>query len=162
MADDDDPLAQYRRPGAKRAEKPVEVPPSKSGRKSYLAYEAKDKLLCLEIRRVLGTTHAPTYAYLLNLSFDHEYYTGFVLYFSFLQVKVRGRNLREVINAIKMRNCEFIQDFHAGEYEQPKPDEPIIESITVEWRDPMMNGRGSEKDESGEPRTTMEKTAPKA
>jgi hypothetical protein len=150
--EDDDPLKEFRRPEARRAEKPPEPPP-KGGRKRYEAFNAKDKLVCLDIRRVLGATHAPTYAYLLNVAYDHEYFTNFVLYFSFMQVKVRGKNLREVITAIKLRKCEFIQDFHPREYEPPKPDEPIIESISVEWRDPMMTGREGEKDkdEGGKP-----------
>ena len=145
--EDDDPLKEFRRPGARRAEKPAE-PPRKDGRKSYQAFDAKDKLVCLEIRRVLGTTHAPTYAYLLNIAFDHEFFTNFVLSYSFMQVKVRGKNLKDVIAALKMRKCEFIQDFHPGRYERPKPDEPIIESITVEWRgDPVWKDRDEEREE---------------
>ena len=46
--EDDDPLAQYRRPGAKRTEKPAEPPP-KGGRKSYQAFDAKDKLMSLVV-----------------------------------------------------------------------------------------------------------------
>lgn len=142
--EDDDPLKEFRRPGARRAEKRAEPPP-KGGRKRYQAFDAKDKLVSLDIRRVLGTTHAPTYAYLLNIAFDHEYFTSFVLYYAFMQVKVRGKNLKEVITAIKLRKCEFIQDFHPGEYEPPEPDEPIIESIKVEWR-----GEPIETDSDGE------------
>jgi hypothetical protein len=139
--DPDDPLAEFRRPGDKRGEKPRAPQPPPLGLKPYLAFEAKDKLQSLDIRQVLGPTHAPTYAYLLNIVFDHEYYTGFMLFFSFMVVKARGKNLKEVINAIKMRKCEYIQDFHPGEYQPPKPGDPVIESIVVEWRDPMMTGR---------------------
>jgi hypothetical protein len=42
--EDDDPLAQYRRPGARRAEKPA-PPKPKSALKPYAAFDAKDKLL---------------------------------------------------------------------------------------------------------------------
>jgi hypothetical protein len=142
--DPDDPLAEFRRPGDKRGEKPRAQPPP-LGLKPYVAFDAKDKLQSLDIRQVLGPTHSPTYAYLLNVVFDHEYFTGFMLFFSFMVVKARGKNLREVINAIKMRKCEYIQDFHPGEYQPPKPGDPVIESIVVEWRDPMMTGQEGEK-----------------
>jgi hypothetical protein len=144
--EDDDPLKQFRRAGSTRAERRAEPPPPPGTPKPYRAFDAQDKLVCLEIRRVLGTTHAPTYAYLLNIAFDHEYYTAFVLYFSFMQVKVRGKNLKDVITAIKLRKCEYIQDFHPGEYERPKPDEPLIESIKVEWRgEPILTESEKEK-----------------
>src|SRR5258708_5724251 len=109
--EDDDPLAKFRRPGTTRAERRAEPPPPPGALKPYCAFEAKDKLICLEIRRVLGTTHAPTWAYLLNISFDHDFFTGVVLHFTFMRVKVRGKNLKELITAIKLRKCEFIQDF---------------------------------------------------
>jgi hypothetical protein len=143
--DDDDPLAQYRRPGAKRTEAKPAEPAKEGGLKPYVAFEAKDKLVCIDVRRVLGTTHALTYAYLLDVAYDHEYFTNFVLYFSFMQVKVRGKNLREVITAIKLRKAEYIQDFHPREHEPPKPGEPVIEAIEVEWRDPLMAARDGER-----------------
>ena len=130
--DPDDPLAAFRRPGDKRGAKPRAPEPPPSGLKPYLAFEPKDKLQSLDIRQVLGPTHAPTYAYLLNIVFDHEYFTGFMLFFSFMVVKVRGKNLKDVINAIKMRKCEYIQDFHPGEYQPPKPGEPLIDSSPVD------------------------------
>jgi hypothetical protein len=147
--EDDDPLAQFRRPGDKRGEKP-RAPATPDGLKPYLAFEAKDKVLSLDIRSVLAPSHSPTYAYLLNIVFDHEYFTGFRLYFSFMVVSVRGKNLRDVVNAIKMRKCEYIQDFHPGEYQPPKPGEPLIESIVVEWRDPMMTRSDGEAGRGGD------------
>jgi hypothetical protein len=142
--EDDDPLAEFRRPGDRRGEKP-RGPLSPDSLKAYQAFDAKDKLLSLDIRSVLAPTHSPTYAYLLNVVFDYEYYTGFMLYFTFMVVKVRGKNLKEVITAIKMRKCEFIQDFHPGEHRPPKSGEALIESIVVEWRDPTMTGFEGEK-----------------
>lgn len=141
--EDDDPLARFRRPGDKRGEKP-RAPETPGSLKPYLAFEAKDKVLSLDIRQVLAPSHSPTYAYLLNIEFDHEYFTGFRLYFSFMVVSVRGKNLRDLLTAIKLRNCEYIQDFHPGEHQPPKPGEPVIESIAVEWRDPMLNARDGE------------------
>jgi len=149
---DDDPLAKFRRPGSTRAERRAAPPPPPGTPKPYRAFEASDRLVCLEIRRVLGTTHAPTYAYLLNIAFDHEYFTNFVLFYSFMQVKVRGRNLKDVITAIKLRKCEYIQDFRSGEFAPPKPEEPVIESIKVEWRgEPISTEGDDDRDESEKP-----------
>ncbi len=149
--EDDDPLKQFRRPGTTRAERRAEPPPPPGTPKVYRAFDAQDKLVCLEIRRVLGTTHAPTYAYLLNIAFDHEFYTGFVLYYSFMQVKVRGRNLKDVITALKLRKCEYIQDFHPGEFGPPTPDEPFIESIKVEWRGEPISTDSDDEREAEKP-----------
>ena len=143
MDDEDDPLAQYRRPGVRRPERPA--PERAGGKPPYVAFEGKDKLLSLDIRRVRGTTHSPRYNYLLNVAYDHGIYETFVLYYSFMQVKVRGRNLREVITAINLHKCEYIQDFHPGEYEQPKPNEPLIEAIMIEWRGPTIDDQDGEK-----------------
>jgi hypothetical protein len=43
-----------------------------------------------------------------------------------------GYLLKDVITTLKLRKCEYIQDFHTGEFERPKADEPIIESIKVQ------------------------------
>ena len=69
-----------------------------------------------------------------------------------MQVKVRGKNLKDVITAIKLRKCEFIQDFHPGEHEPPKAGEPVIDSITVDWRgDPVWKDRDEEQEEPEKP-----------
>jgi hypothetical protein len=145
--DEDDPLAKFRKaPIAKRSErKPAGPAQAAGGRGPYKAFDSKDKLVCLEIRRVRGTTHCPTYAYLLNVAYDFEVYTAIEVSFPFMRVRVSGRNLRELVTALKLRKCEYIQEFHSGEHERPGEDQPLIESITVEWRDPLMAGREAEQ-----------------
>ena len=128
----DNPLSRYRRQGAPETP-PVTEKPAEPGLKPYQAFDPQDRNLSLDIHRVLGPTYSPSYAYLLNVAYDNEYFTNFVLYYTFMRVEVRGKNLREVIKAIKIRKCEYIQDFHPEEYEPPREGEPVIESIEVHW-----------------------------
>ena len=89
-----DPLRRYRRGGedAAAAEKPEATPGS--GLIPYQAFDTKDRVERLQVRRVLGATHAPSYGYLLDISYDRDFGTNLVLVYSFgLIVQVRGARL---------------------------------------------------------------------
>lgn len=122
-----DPLAQYRR-------KPAPAKGSGAERESeaYAAFDAKDKVDRLRIRRVMDPTRSPGYAYLLDVVYDGPYGTNFVLVYTFMMVLVRGRNLQTVIAALEGGMADFIQEFDADRWETPKdPAAPFIESIEV-------------------------------
>ncbi len=133
------PLSRFRRQGAAEASAaaPAWAAPA-GGLKPYVAFDPQDKVVSLDIHRVLGPTYSPSYAYLLNLAYDNEYFTNFVIYYTFLRVEVRGKNLRDVITAIKLRKCEYIRDFHPEEFEMPAEGQPLIESINIVWLDATM------------------------
>lgn len=81
---------------------------------------------------MLGETHAPSYRYLMDIAFNGQYGTEIVLVYSFLMVKIRGRNLQPVIYAILESRCDFIQDFDAREFVKPTdPKQPVIENIEI-------------------------------
>jgi hypothetical protein len=80
---------------------------------------------------VLGETHAPSYRYLMDVAFNGQYGTEIALIYSFLMVKIKGRNLQPVIAAILENSCNFIQDYHPGEFSQVPQDAPYIESIEI-------------------------------
>jgi hypothetical protein len=65
----------------------------------------------------------------MDVAFNGEYGTELALVYSFLMVKIKGRNLQPVIAAILDNRCEFIQDFDAREFLPPDPAAPLIESI---------------------------------
>lgn len=122
-----DPLAQFRK-------KPVggQVPPTGSGSEQYAAFGAKDKVERLKIRRAFDPTRAPSYAYLLDLAYDGEFGTNFVLVYSFMMVLVRGKNLQPVIMALESGSAEFIQQFDSSRWPKPAdPKTPIIDTIEV-------------------------------
>lgn len=123
-----DPLAQFRkRPAGIGADTP---PPKDSD--EYVAFDAKDKVDRLKIRRANDPTRSPGYAYLLDIVYDGPYGTNFVLVFTFLMVLVRGRNLQNVVSALEMGTADFIQEFDPDRWQAPKDDKtPFIESIEV-------------------------------
>jgi hypothetical protein len=122
-----DPLAQFRKspvgPGPA-------IPPK--GTDEYIAFDAKDKVDRLKIRRANDPTRSPGYAYLLDVVYDGTYGTNFVLVYTFMMVLVRGRNLQPVVMALEMGTADFIQEFDPERWEKPKDDKaPFIESIEV-------------------------------
>ena len=127
-----DPLAQYRKqpPGAA-----AETTPPKDA-DEYAAFDAKDRVDRLKIRRTNDPTRSPGYAYLLDVVYDGSYGTNFVLVYTFLMVLVRGRNLQPVILALEMGTAEFIQEFDADRWQKPADGKlPFIESIEVVVQD---------------------------
>ncbi len=131
-----DPLAQFRK-------KPVgsgQTPPTGQEPGSYSAFAAKDRTERLKIRRASAPTRAPGYAYLLDLAYDGEFGTNFVLVYTFMMVMVRGRNLHPLIMALETGTADFIQEFDADKWERPAdPKMPIIENIEVVVKE---NGEG--------------------
>ena len=131
-----DPLAAYRRRSVDASFNPQAVPPQQavqqaaSGLKPYKAFEIRERTAeRLEIRRVLGETHAPSYRYLMDVAFNGQYGTELLLVYSFLIVKIKGKNLQPVTYAILEGRCSCIQDFHPNEFAPPQGNEPVIESI---------------------------------
>ena len=127
-----DPLAQYRK---KPVTAPGETPPPKVP-DDYVAFDAKDQVDRLKIRRAGDVTHSPGYMHLLDVVYDGEFGTFCNLVFTFLVVYVRGRNLQPVITALEMNNAEYIQEFDSSRWPMPKDDKaPFIESIKVIGKD---------------------------
>ncbi len=138
-----DPLAQFRKkpliPGAQMK------PPI--GTDEYVAFDAKDKVDRLKIRRANDPTRSPGYAYLLDIVYDGTYGTNFVLVYTFLMVLVRGKNLQGLTSALEMGTVDFIQEFDPDRWQAPRDDKaPFIESIEVVVQE---NGSNSENDGSG-------------
>lgn len=121
-----DPLAQYR----KKPIGSVTEPPQVKGPEEYVAFDVKDKVDRLSIRKADGQARTPSYGYLLDIAHD-EPGTSFMLYYSYmLMVLVVGRNLKPVIMAIQMGTAEFIQEYDPARWPKPKDDKaPFIESI---------------------------------
>ena len=142
----DSPLEKYRRQGAPEAPVVTAEPGEPGELKPYQAFDPQDRNLSLDIHRVLGTSYSPSYAYLLNVAYDNEYFTNFVLYYTFMRVEVRGKNLREVIKGIKLRRVEYIQDFHPEEFAPPAEGEALIESIEIHWLGEMAEMHNERRD----------------
>lgn len=123
-----DPLAQFRKKPAGMA---VDTTPPKDT-DAYVAFDAKDKALCLTIFGANDPARSPQYPFLLDVVYDSSHFTNFVLVYTYLMVLVRGRNLEPVITALKMKTADFIQEFDSQRWEKPKDAKaPLIESIEV-------------------------------
>jgi hypothetical protein len=124
-----DPLAQFRRtPAASTEVTNVSQEPGE-----YVAFGVKDHIHRLRIRRANAPTHAPDYDRLQDISYDGEFGTNFVLFYTFMIVLVRGRNLQPVIAALEKSTADFIQEFDPDTWTEPKDAAvPFIESIQVE------------------------------
>lgn len=61
--------------------------------------------------------------------FSTDYDDAFTLLYSFMAVEVKGRNLKEVRRALQIGRCEFIQEYHENEFQNPGNDAPVIETI---------------------------------
>ena len=124
----DDPLAEFRKtPPAPRG---GPIPPK--GTDEYVAFGTKDKVNRLRIRSVMAPVNAPGYHILLNVVYDGEYGTNFVLLYTVLMVLVRGKNLQKVIFAIENGMADFIQEFDPDKWQKPTDaNAAIIESIEI-------------------------------
>lgn len=127
-----DPLAKFRQstPGL-----PFENALSGAG-DDYVAFAAKDRVERLKIRRAKHPTHAPGYAYLLDIIYDGNHGTDFVLVYTILGVKVTGKNLQPVIMALLAGTADFIQEYDRAKW--PKTVDakaPLIESIEIVVQD---------------------------
>ena len=122
------------RENAKDRREPAPPPPMPQRRaddRTYTAFDTREHADCLHIHCATQPSHYPSYHYLMNVIFDHDFQSAFTLVFSFMSVEVTGRNLASVVHAISFRSCERIREFHTKFHDQPAKDQPVIESIKV-------------------------------
>jgi hypothetical protein len=90
----------------------------------------------LKIKRANKPTHAPGYGYLLDIIYDGNHGTNFVLVYTILGVKVSGKNLQPVIMALLAGTADFIQEYDRNLWPTPLDAQtPVIESIEVVVQD---------------------------
>lgn len=116
-----DPLAQFRK---------EQKPKSDNSRKPYEAYDKRGRqcpyteILCLS-----QPSQAPQSRFFLTSIFSADFEDAFTLIYSFMAVEVKGKNLKEVRQAVQSGMCAFIQEYAAEEFFPPRKDEPVVESI---------------------------------
>jgi hypothetical protein len=121
-----DPLSQFRKVPAGGGAAPPTEP------EEYVAFGTKDRVHRLRIRSASGPVNAPGYNILLNVIYDGEHGTNFILVYSVLIVLVRGRNLQKMVYAIENGMADFIAEFDPEKWQKPADaNAAIIESIEV-------------------------------
>jgi hypothetical protein len=129
-------LAKYRRkpitPSAGVVMPAPESSPSTAAEPEYVAFDAQDNAVRLRIYSTMAPAQSPRYNLLLNVAFDGDYGTNFVLTFTMMMVLVRGRNLQKLIFAIENDMAVFIQEFDPDRWDKPTdPTAAFIESIQI-------------------------------
>jgi hypothetical protein len=118
--------------------------------KQYAAYEnVKGRPQArLRIRRLTDVSMAPDYRLLSNIVFN-DYGNEISLWYPFMQVTVKGRNLTEIAEAIMSGTCPLIRDYDQREYPVPlKEGEPVIERIEINVTTEMERDRQAGKEEN--------------
>lgn len=125
-----DPLAQFRKISQSASlEKPAGDPQQYE---AFTIAEGGGRQERLIINRFSGDNRAPAYRYLMDVSTNGKYGTQIVLYYSFMQVRIEGRNMQAGVRALREGSCVSIQEHDAVAYPQPvNPDAPFIEKIDV-------------------------------
>lgn len=123
-----DILSQFRRtPSAPLKES---VPPKEP--EAYAAFGTKDKVHRLRIRSAAELTHSPGYNLLLDVVYDGQMGTHFMLVYTVLMVLVQGKNLQKVVFAIENSMADHIQEFDAARWQKPADaSAPFIDSIQI-------------------------------
>ena len=129
----DDPLAAFRRKPA-TAKPAAAVASASAESRQYEAFNAKDNQRRgrLNIRRKGGMSHAPGYNYIIDICYDQDHYSGILLVLGTMLVKIKGRNLKPIVDALLLGTCEYIQEFRDDIFD--KPDDrtaPFVEAIEI-------------------------------
>ena len=127
----DDLLAQYRKTSTNPVGKAVPT-----GTNEYVAFGVRDKVHRLRIRSLTAPVNSPGYNILLNVVYDGEQGTNFMLVYTVLMVLVRGKNLQKLIFAIENGHADYIQQFDPARWQKPtEADAAMIDSIEVRATD---------------------------
>ncbi len=122
-----DPLAEFRRPGSIPAALPdVED----TGYRAFSVASGSARPLRIDIRPARSLAFSRFYAGLSEIQYDHLDYSGVILVFATKRVRLKGRNLRPVIEALNAGTCEYVAELDDGDT-APDDDAPVIEQISI-------------------------------
>lgn len=114
--------------------------PATSAPAPYEAFDPKDaKWFCLDLRLANGDIASPTYHFLLSVDSDGAG-TQIILLFSFSLVKIYGKNLQKVGNALRARKTGFLQEYSQAIFAPPDADAPVISRIEIAVKE--VGGKG--------------------
>ena len=128
----DDFLTQLRRSAASSAGVSSQPPSPLPPKEEYIAFEAKSRTEFLNVLLTKPPHHSPKNQYILNVVHDGALGTEFLITYTFMNISVHGRNLKEVVFAIQHSMAVYIQEYDPERWPKPKDDKaPFIESIVV-------------------------------
>jgi hypothetical protein len=135
MALHSDPLAPFRAPGA-RPLAPLPAPErSRSAYRAFSATTGAARPQRLEIRPKTGMSIARPYSAITEIAYERGVYTGILLVLQGKLIKIRGRSLKPVIEALVAGTCETLVEIKDGDrVEDGTPVIDRIEMLTPEVR----------------------------
>jgi hypothetical protein len=99
----------------------------------YRAFWVTRRPFVCELRSVHPVEHDLSYAYIYDTMAYSGDWSFFWVVTSFYVLKVRGRNLRPVVKAIRARSCGWIQEFNKARHSVPDDKGlPVITHISIE------------------------------
>lgn len=81
----------------------------------------------MDVQCQQAAAHSLPYNYLLDIIYGRHFACSFVL------MMAKGRNLYEVIYAIKRGSCSIIIEYHAPDFDPPVVDAAGIERLKSSW-----------------------------
>ncbi len=125
-----DPLAGFRTRDA-RAPLPAHTPAP-----SYRAFgtaAGSTKPVRLDVRVKGGMSVARLYSSIQEIAYDRDSYSGILLVVAGKVIKIRGRGLQPVVEALLTGTCEFIAERKEGEsFDEHAPVIDRIETLAPE------------------------------
>jgi hypothetical protein len=97
----------------------------------YVAFETREGTATLHLHRATEPSRFPSYNYLLDIVYEHDFQSAFQLIYSFMAVEVRGEHLDPIIHALNYRNCERI---HPSSIPRPRQGRRLsAKSKSLQW-----------------------------
>jgi hypothetical protein len=137
MTQDADPLAPFRAPGARSLSAPLPARP-RSGYQAFFVAMGASRPTRLEIRPKTGMAVARPYNAISEIAYDRGVYTGILLVLPGKLIKIRGRGLKPIVEAVIAGACECLVEIKDGD--QVAEGVPVIESIEVLTPQPKPEG----------------------
>ena len=117
------------RPEQRRGEENLIAP--NMGDRMYKAFDVKENPTRMHIRTALQGSFYPSYHYLRDMRFGHDFQSIFTLIYTFMTVEVTGEILAPVVHAIDAGDCKRIYEFHSRLYDPPERGATIIRGIRL-------------------------------
>jgi hypothetical protein len=125
-------MRSFRRAGTQQRTERNNV--TESGREPYVAFTTKTRPARVDIRTKLGSAHALNYSYIIDVMYELDG-TELVLVLSFMILRIHGRGLVPLADALKQHLCDRLIEFNSNCHQVPAdPQAPFIDSIDIKVR----------------------------
>jgi len=109
-----------------------ELEPDDIDDRHYRAYKTGHRTVECELRTVKPFEHGLPYAYTYTTIAFSQVYSFFWVVTSFFVLKVKGRNLRPIVRALRAHKVAYLQEFNEKKHDIPdNKNDPVITQLDV-------------------------------